>query len=79
MKLAVIAISAVGPSSEDWFPDATTQKLQAKQREKEERNLFMSPVSQCSSQLTPDILKFHRGRTYGLFSSHTEHSQTLLL
>nr|XP_034317664.1 breast cancer type 2 susceptibility protein homolog isoform X2 [Crassostrea gigas] len=55
---------AVGPSSEDWFQVATTQKLQAKQREKEERSLFMSPVSQCSSQLTPDILKFHRGRTY---------------
>uniref|UniRef100_K1RH48 Breast cancer type 2 susceptibility-like protein n=1 Tax=Magallana gigas TaxID=29159 RepID=K1RH48_MAGGI len=56
--------AAVGPSSEDWFQVATTQKLQAKQREKEERSLFMSPVSQCSSQLTPDILKFHRGGTY---------------
>ncbi|XP_061173343.1 breast cancer type 2 susceptibility protein-like, partial [Saccostrea echinata] len=54
---------AVGPSCEDWLQSATLRRLDDKKRE-EERDLFISPVSQCSSQLTPDILKFHRGRKF---------------
>ncbi|XP_078313814.1 uncharacterized protein LOC111129947 isoform X3 [Crassostrea virginica] len=55
---------AVGSSSENWLHNATIQRLQAKEKQEEDRNLFLSPMSHCSSQLTPDILKYHRGRTY---------------
>lgn len=68
----------MGSSSENWLHNATIQRLQAKEKQEEDRNLFLSPISHCSSQLTPDILKYHRGRTYGL-SDLLEMFQTYIL
>jgi hypothetical protein len=39
----------VGLTSEDWLQNATLQKLQAKKKDSE-KDVFVSPVSHCSSQ-----------------------------